>query len=679
MPRTYLSRDEKGTHLKTSADDSGGMKAESFLLGNTDFDAQSNPITAFNFVLEVEALYFLALKSVKAFTKENEFEYIREGGVNDYVHLKRKPISKPFTFQVERYIGTDRFLDPLALGTELILPLVLYVYRHQTRQGLSKGTGGEAYPARMYVFTGCTVMSKDYGELDAERSGLVTETTTISYRELVVVTNPFDSIAEKPEWTFSGNKQTDGTYKTKYAAFAKNDDTGSGTYAFKMTTDKYGNKVVARKESDKEQRPAWDGTSGAKPKYAKQSSPDENNKTYEEKEVAGRKQIVRTDNSDYNRAQYELKKDGSKPKYATEAYVDQNAADKIYDDVVTDGVAHKTRIDNEPLVNKPAWQFSDGVKPKHAIEAYIDQNAADKIYDDIVKDGIKRKTRVDHEPLVNKPAWEGYNGAKTRHAQQSAPDKNNTVYTVTNKDGVPIVKRTDSSQFNRPQYELKKDKTKQKYSEVAFADQEAGSPIYKVNGGKVTRNDKGDLNRKQYEMRKDRAKTKYAQKSPTDKEKPVARPQYNMSEDMEKAKYAKTSPRDAETAQARPQYEMSVDMETPKYAKISPTDSEKAKVRTPYTMSKDGAKVKYARKSPKDSKKNKPMPQYEMRKDMETPKYAKVSPTDSEKAVDRAPYKMSIDGAKNKYAKRSPKDSEKPEPVLWPPTRRAMMAEALKK
>ena len=629
MPRTYLSRNEKGTHLKTSADDSGGMKAESFLLGNTDFDAQSNPITAFNFVLEVEALYFLALKSVKAFTKENEFEYIREGGVNDYVHLKRKPISKPFTFQVERYIGTDRFLDPLALGTELILPLVLYVYRHQTRQGLSKGTGGEAYPARMYVFTGCTVMSKDYGELDAERSGLVTETTTISYRELVVVTNPFDSIAEKPEWTFSGNKQTDGTYKTKYAAFAKNDDTGSGTYAFEMTTDKYGNKVVARKESDKEQRPAWDGTSGAKPKYAKQSSPDENNKTYEEKEVAGRKQIVRTDNSDYNRAQYELKKDGSKPKYATEAYVDQNAAGKIYDDVVTDGVAHKTRIDNEPLVNKPAW--------------------------------------------------EGYNGAKTRHAQQSAPDKNNTVYTVTNKDGVPIVKRTDSSQFNRPQYELKKDKTKQKYSEVAFADQEAGSPIYKVNGGKVTRNDKGDLNRKQYEMRKDRAKTKYAQKSPTDKEKPIARPQYNMSEDMEKAKYAKTSPRDAETAQARPQYEMSVDMETPKYAKISPTDSEKAVDRAPYKMSIDGAKVKYARKSPKDSKKNKPMPQYEMRKDMETPKYAKVSPTDSEKAVDRAPYKMSIDGAKNKYAKRSPKDSEKPEPVLWPPTRRAMMAEALKK
>ena len=644
MPRTYLSRNEKGTHLKTSADDSGGMKAESFLLGNTDFDAQSNPITAFNFVLEVEALYFLALKSVKAFTKENEFEYIREGGVNDYVHLKRKPISKPFTFQVERYIGTDRFLDPLALGTELILPLVLYVYRHQTRQGLSKGTGGEAYPARMYVFTGCTVMSKDYGELDAERSGLVTETTTISYRELVVVTNPFDSIAEKPEWTFSGNKQTDGTYKTKYAAFAKNDDTGSGTYAFEMTTDKYGNKVVARKESDKEQRPAWDGTSGAKPKYAKQSSPDENNKTYEEKEVAGRKQIVRTDNSDYNRAQYELKKDGSKPKYATEAYCDD--------------LARKT---------------------EYATEAYVDQNAAGKIYDDVVTDGVAHKTRIDNEPLVNKPAWEGYNGAKTRHAQQSAPDKNNTVYTVTNKDGVPIVKRTDSSQFNRPQYELKKDKTKQKYSEVAFADQEAGSPIYKVNGGKVTRNDKGDLNRKQYEMRKDRAKTKYAQKSPTDKEKPIARPQYNMSEDMEKAKYAKTSPRDAETAQARPQYEMSVDMETPKYAKISPTDSEKAVDRAPYKMSIDGAKVKYARKSPKDSKKNKPMPQYEMRKDMETPKYAKVSPTDSEKAVDRAPYKMSIDGAKNKYAKRSPKDSEKPEPVLWPPTRRAMMAEALKK
>ncbi len=148
-------------------------------------DPLHNPVTAFNFVLEVEALYYVPLKSVRAFTKENEYEYIKEGGVNDYVHLKRKPISKPFTFQVTRYVGTDRFVDPLANGTEFILPLVLYIYKSKKKQGYANSAPSS--PSRVYVFTGCTVISKEYGELDAEKSALLTETTTIAYRELIVV------------------------------------------------------------------------------------------------------------------------------------------------------------------------------------------------------------------------------------------------------------------------------------------------------------------------------------------------------------------------------------------------------------------------------------------------------------------------------------------------------------
>ena len=122
MPRTYINVDGQGNYtFNAKASDVYG-KAEAVALGNTDWDAINNPLTAFNFVLEVELLYFLPLKSIRAFTKENEYEYIREGGVNDYVHMKRKPISKPFTFQVERYIGTERFLDPLATG---MLPICL--------------------------------------------------------------------------------------------------------------------------------------------------------------------------------------------------------------------------------------------------------------------------------------------------------------------------------------------------------------------------------------------------------------------------------------------------------------------------------------------------------------------------------------------------------------------------
>ena len=139
-----------------------------------------NPATNFNFILRVEGAFDLPCKSVHVFQKENEYEYIQEGGLNDYVHMRRKPISKPFTFQVERYVGVDGLLvDYLANGTELVLPLVLLVNRYHWN--------GYPYPTRTYVFTGCTVIGKEYGELNAERSGLLVETTTIAYREMVNV------------------------------------------------------------------------------------------------------------------------------------------------------------------------------------------------------------------------------------------------------------------------------------------------------------------------------------------------------------------------------------------------------------------------------------------------------------------------------------------------------------
>ncbi|MCR5503805.1 MAG: hypothetical protein K6F53_12440 [Lachnospiraceae bacterium] len=135
----------------------------------------------FNFMLRVEGIFDLPCRRVHSFTKQNEFEYIQEGGLNDYVHMRRKPISQPFTFQVERYVGVD-YIDPLGPGTDLILPIVLMVWRMQMNENFT--------PFRVYTFTGCTVMSKEYGELNAEQSGLLTETTTIGYREMVRITVP---------------------------------------------------------------------------------------------------------------------------------------------------------------------------------------------------------------------------------------------------------------------------------------------------------------------------------------------------------------------------------------------------------------------------------------------------------------------------------------------------------
>ena len=155
----------------------------------------NNPAVNFNFMLRVEGVFDLPCRSVHVFQKENEYELIQEGGLNDYVHMRRKPISKPFTFQVERYVGTD-ILDPLANGTDLTLPVILMVNRYRIY--------GDFLPIRMYVFTGCTVMSKEYGELNAEKGGLLVETTTIAYRELVCVDDVAGSFLMEEPWKFEG-------------------------------------------------------------------------------------------------------------------------------------------------------------------------------------------------------------------------------------------------------------------------------------------------------------------------------------------------------------------------------------------------------------------------------------------------------------------------------------------
>ena len=145
-----------------------------------------NPLVNFHFMLRVELLFDLPCKSVKAFTREMEYDFIQEGGLNDYVHMLRKPISRPFTLEVERYVGVD-YVDPMPLGGNLALPVFLFVGRapNQFIPGLV---------ARTYVFTGCCVMKKTYGELSGDQSGLLVETTTLGYREMLCVDIPWSDV-----------------------------------------------------------------------------------------------------------------------------------------------------------------------------------------------------------------------------------------------------------------------------------------------------------------------------------------------------------------------------------------------------------------------------------------------------------------------------------------------------
>ncbi len=632
MPRTYISRNDDGT---AELQDQSAMRGiagaiEGVALGNTNFDDINNPITAFNFVLEVEGVYFLALKSVRAFTKENEYEYIREGGVNDYVHMKRKPISKPFTFQIERYVGTERFLDPLANGTELILPLILYVYRHASRAGITE-SGSPAWPSRIYTFTGCTVMSKEYGGLDAEKSGLVTETTTIAYRELVVLTNPFNSMTENPEWNPKDDadlQQSDSPgYKTKYAVTSTHDKHDNGTYKYEWTTEDGVSRMKMKEDVGFEfAAPVWDGDPehSTRPKMA---GPDNADETYEDGTVDGKPAKVRKDTSDFNRPAYQFAVDGSRAKYASQSAIDTNEGEKIYDDV-------------------PG------------------------------KDGKKHKTRVDHAEN-NKPAWSGEKDTMVSWAAQSAPDKAGSTYSIEKKNGNKIVKRKDSGQFNQVPYEIGKDKTRNKRAEVSAVDKNAAAAIYEQENGHTVRKDKSDVNKGAYDIDRDRSTARYANESPKSRVKPVERPPYSIEEDGVSVKYAKVPANANAKPEAKDPYSIKKDGSKARYAETSPKDVEKPTARDPYKI-KDGSKAKYAAKSPKDSEKPEARGPYKI-SDGSGAKFAAKSPKDSEKPQARDPYSIKTDGAKAKHAVPSAKDKPLATPVTWPPTRRALMAENLKK
>lgn len=170
----------------------------------------SAPVGNFNFVLTVDGIYDVPLKGVRAFQKVNQYEKIREGGVNDYVHLKRAPIQDAHTIQFERYISASLF-DPLANGAEFAIPLILWIKRSANNKktdidkfntdnaaDIAAGKSAaktyesgdfDSSSVRLYIFTGATVMSKEYGALDAEHSGLCTEIVTVGYKELYIVPN----------------------------------------------------------------------------------------------------------------------------------------------------------------------------------------------------------------------------------------------------------------------------------------------------------------------------------------------------------------------------------------------------------------------------------------------------------------------------------------------------------
>ena len=176
------------------------MASDNILVSNKGL----HPTINFRFMLRVWGIFDVPCRSIRAFTKPNEYEFIQEGGLNDYVHIRRKPISQPFKLVVERYAGTD-YIDPLPNGAELVLPVLLFIWND--RGSL----------ASMFSFSGCVVMEKEYGELSAEKAGLFTETITIGYTTLTPINIPdgLNDSGGKEPWEYK--LDANGKPITKYA------------------------------------------------------------------------------------------------------------------------------------------------------------------------------------------------------------------------------------------------------------------------------------------------------------------------------------------------------------------------------------------------------------------------------------------------------------------------------
>ena len=97
-------------------------------------------------------------------------------------------------------MGTEQD-NVLSLGTIFSMPVQILIARYP---------GEFENPKRIFEFKGCVVMEKKYGELNAEKSEILTEITTIAYQTMTCKDTKMES--RKPVWKFdrtntSGNRE----------------------------------------------------------------------------------------------------------------------------------------------------------------------------------------------------------------------------------------------------------------------------------------------------------------------------------------------------------------------------------------------------------------------------------------------------------------------------------------
>ena len=139
-----------------------------------------DPVAGLNFVMRINAVLDIPLQKVHGFSQDLEYETIQQGGVNEYVTIRQKQVTQVRSFEVEFYVSKG-YSSALSLGASFTIPIMILVSD-------VPGSFEAEHIKRMYAFTGCTVIGRTYGELDAERGALIVETAKIAYERMVPLT-----------------------------------------------------------------------------------------------------------------------------------------------------------------------------------------------------------------------------------------------------------------------------------------------------------------------------------------------------------------------------------------------------------------------------------------------------------------------------------------------------------
>ncbi|MCR4798654.1 MAG: hypothetical protein K5853_09480 [Lachnospiraceae bacterium] len=346
----------------------------------TDYsDTRYEVLPSYRFMLRVELFFDVDLKSIRPFQKENEFEYIEEGGLNDYVHIKRKHASKPHTLVVERYIN-ENFYDPMPQGgASFLLPLLLFV-------GGNHSLDVTENVLRTYVFFGATVMTREVSGFDSEKSGLLTETITIAYNQIYVMDTPGDTT--KTAWDFTQgiknkyanqgwlNLTANQKLKSEFEADAlanlwefgdsAEDYLGNGVRVAEANEKLVPqNKVTKEKFENQAKNNEWHFGNNAQDYEGKgkhtfsdmEAKISQNQKTVDEFQRAA-------ETNTWHFGRDELDYNGSGPRVA------EKSVDKIPQNT-------KKKTEFEAYAEEQVWKFSDGTKGKSDSEALASKAEAD--------------------------------------------------------------------------------------------------------------------------------------------------------------------------------------------------------------------------------------------------------------------------------------------------------------